>query len=437
MNRSGGKQTIVKMFEISDIYTGNSINEEEKNKKYLSVISGYNYIGTKDIGFDQHIIYENGIKIPKNERKFKVAPAGSTLLCIEGGSAGRKIGLTRQDVCFGNKLCAFVPKINHKFVFYFLQTESFRRVFSLNKNGLIGGVSVNKLKEIEIPFPPLAEQERIVQKIEELFAEIDAGIEKLKIVQNQIKLYRQSVLKNAFEGNLHKNSEWAIKKIGDIFYINPKTNLPELKDDELISFLPMSAVKQEINVFEVQKVPYSKVKKGYSKFSDNDVLFAKITPCMENGKMCVVHHLLKGIGFGSTEFHVLRSKGQMEPLFLFYFLVQPIFRAMAVPFMTGAVGQKRVPADYIYDYKIPVPPLAEQERIVAEIETRFERADAMELAVQNALDTAEKLKQAILKKAFRGELVPQNPNDEPASVLLERIRAARDSELSKSKRGKK
>lgn len=86
---------------------------------------------------------------------------------------------------------------------------------------------------------------------------------------------------------------------------------------------------------------------------------------------------------------------------------------------------------------VPVPTLAEQKRIVAEIEARFKRADAMELEVQNALDAAEKLKQAILKKAFRGELVPQNPDDEPASILLDRIRAARAAEQKHRKKGKK
>ena len=136
---------VCKLDEICDIFTGNSINEKEKLEKYTNISMGYNYIGTKDVGFDQCIDYENGIKIPTNDLKFKIAPKGSVLFCIEGGSAGRKIGLTNQDVCFGNKLCAFVSKIDNRYIFYFLQTSDFRNIFSYNKNGLIGGVSVNKL----------------------------------------------------------------------------------------------------------------------------------------------------------------------------------------------------------------------------------------------------------------------------------------------------
>lgn len=429
---------VCKLDEICDIFTGNSINEKEKLEKYTNISTGYNYIGTKDIGFDQCIDYDNGIKIPTNDLKFKIAPKGSVLLCIEGGSAGRKIGLTNQDVCFGNKLCAFVSKIDNRYIFYFLQTSDFRNIFSYNKNGLIGGVSVNKLKEIEIPPPPLAEQGRIVAKIEELFAGIDAGVENLKSVKNQIALYRQSVLKSAFDGTLYKTTEWNFTSIGTVCDINPKTVLPDFSDDSIVSFLPMPTVEAETGAFSLETVEYKKVKKGYTKFQNNDVLFAKITPCMENGKSCVVHDLIQGVGFGSTEFHVLRCHAGMLPEYVFYFVVQKVFRSKAIPFMTGAVGQKRVPADYLRDYEIPVPTLAEQERIVAEIESRFERADALETTVDRALNDAEKLKQAVLKKAFSGELVPQNPDDEPASVLLDRIRAERAAEQrANPKKGKR
>lgn len=292
------------------------------------------------------------------------------------------------------------------------------------------------LNSLEIPLPPLAEQGRIVAKIEELFAGIDAGVENLKSVKNQIALYRQSVLKSALDGTLYKTTEWNFTSIGTVCDINPKTVLPDFSDDSIVSFLPMPTVEAETGAFSPETVEYKKVKKGYTKFQNNDVLFAKITPCMENGKSCVVRDLIQGVGFGSTEFHVLRCHAGMLPEYVFYFVVQKAFRSKAISFMTGAVGQKRVPADYLRDCEIPVPTLAEQERIVAEIESRFERADALETAVDRALNDAEKLKQAVLKKAFSGELVPQNPDDEPASVLLDRIRAARASELP-AKKGKR
>ena len=115
-------------------------------------------------------MYDNGIAIPKQyEDKFRIAPNHSILMCIEGGSAGRKIAIINKDVCFGNKLCCFSPFVDMgKFIYYYLQSPSFIDMFNDNKTGIIGGVSIAKVKEILIPLPPQREMNRIVAKIEEL-----------------------------------------------------------------------------------------------------------------------------------------------------------------------------------------------------------------------------------------------------------------------------
>ena len=159
--------------EIANIYNGNSINETEKAQKYTGRTSGYNFIATKDVGFDCRINYNNGIKIPLDSDKFKKVPPNSILLCIEGGSAGRKIAISEEQVCFGNKLCAFVPLIVQvQFVYFFLQSPSFVSIFKSTVSGIIGGVSINRIKDMCIPIPPLAEQKRIIEKIEEFLCYI-------------------------------------------------------------------------------------------------------------------------------------------------------------------------------------------------------------------------------------------------------------------------
>lgn len=156
----------VNVADIANIYTGNSINENEKKTKYMKGASGYCYIATKDVGFDNIINYDNGVKIPNTDNKFRIAPKNSVLLCIEGGSAGRKISVTDKDVCFGNKLCCFVAiSVNVFFLYYYLQSPVFHLIFKENINGIIGGVSINKLKQLKIPLPPIEEQGRIVDKI--------------------------------------------------------------------------------------------------------------------------------------------------------------------------------------------------------------------------------------------------------------------------------
>ena len=163
-----------RLSNIANLYTGNSINEAEKNTRYTNV-QGTEYIATKDVKFDNSIDYQNGVAIPNQYvANFRIAPAKSVLMCIEGGSAGRKIGILDQEVCFGNKLCCFAPYTDiSEYIFYYLQSPLFFEIFSSNKNGIIGGVSVNNLKQLFIPLPPLNEITRIVNKIKALQKSIE------------------------------------------------------------------------------------------------------------------------------------------------------------------------------------------------------------------------------------------------------------------------
>lgn len=162
-----------KLNRIADIYTGNSIPETVKKNKYMHIKEGYNYIGTKDLGFNHEFTYENGVKIPYDENGFKYADIDDILMCIEGGSAGKKIGILSEKVCFGNKLCKFgiiTEDIIPKYLYYYLQSPVFLKNFYGNLSGIIGGVSINKIKQIEIKYPSVEEQQKIVDKIEELLS---------------------------------------------------------------------------------------------------------------------------------------------------------------------------------------------------------------------------------------------------------------------------
>ena len=155
------------------VYTGNSISETEKKSRYTNVV-GREYVGTKDVGFDCSVHYNNGVAIPKQyEDKFKIAPANAVLMCIEGGSAGRKVAIIDRDICFGNKLCCFAPFVDiSKFIFYYLQTPYFFEMFNSGKTGIIGGVSVNNVKNLIIPIPPAQEIRRILDKLEQVLSSI-------------------------------------------------------------------------------------------------------------------------------------------------------------------------------------------------------------------------------------------------------------------------
>lgn len=344
------------------------------------------------------------------------------ILVVWDGARAGFCGSYNNRGILGSTIMALSPLlVNKKLIEYFIQSK-FQILNKQTKGTGIPHVKPDLFWNFLFKLPPLNEQKRIVEKIEEEFGKIDEGVEKLKLAQEQIKQYRQSVLKSAFDGKLYKTTEWEEKMFSQVLDVNPKTDIPDIKDDDLISFLPMPAVQAEINIYNEDFVKYSKVKKGYTKFKNRDVLFAKITPCMENGKSCVVDNLKFGIGFGSTEFHILRSLGSILPEIVFYYVVQESFRKRAQNVMTGAVGQRRVPADYLKNISINLPTIDEQKQIVKEIEKRFKVADEVERVIAENLEKAEQLKQSILKKAFEGRLVPQDPTDEPASILLDKIK---------------
>ncbi len=197
----------VRLSTANDMYTGNSINENEKKQKYTGLSDGYFYIGTKDVGFDHTINYDNGVRIPYDNEKFRIAPQNSILLCVEGGSAGRKISFTNQDVCFGNKLCCFVSfGVDYKFLYYYFQSPLFQSAFKENTTGIIGGVSVNTLKSMFLPIPPLNEQLRIVKEITKLEPFIDGyriaeeNLAKLNLTFPEF--LKKSILQEAVQGKL-------------------------------------------------------------------------------------------------------------------------------------------------------------------------------------------------------------------------------------------
>ncbi len=226
---------------------------------------------------------------------------------------------------------------------------------------------------------------------------------------------------------------WGFPTLEEIVEVNPKLDKTQFEDDLDVSFVPMPAVEAEsgeIDVSELRK--FSDVKKGYTAFQENDVLFAKITPCTENGKMAVVPSVKNGVGFGSTEFHVLRSYSGISPQYVYYYVSSKLFRIEAEHNMTGAVGQRRVPAPWLSAVEIPLPPSNEQHRIVAKIEELFSELDKGIESLKRAREQLKIYRQALLKHAFEGKLTEQWRKDntdksETADQLLDRIKRERET----------
>ncbi len=288
-----------------------------------------------------------------------------------------------------------------------------------NFSGYVSGTTRLKLsqgamKKIPIVYPTNKEtQQAIVDKIESLFAEIDAGIACLKTAGQQLKQYRQALLKNAFNGELTKQwrlengvniNRWHTTTIGKIATISPPKdkNIDDNQDVSFSSMHLMSSSLSEHLSYEIKK--WADVKKGFTVFKNNDVLLAKITPCFENGKSAVAQNLTNGVGTGSTEFMVLRCNELMLPKFLYFLVNTPNFKQAGIHNMTGSVGHKRVPKDFVSSWIFDLPSLAEQTQIVAILESKLTACDQLASELATQLKQAELLKQAVLKAAFSGRL---------------------------------
>lgn len=364
----------------------------------------------------------------------KLYPINTVIIAMYGATIG-KVGIlsieaTTNQAC----ACAIVYKnILFKYVFHYLiyQKEAF---INKSKGGAQPNLSQEIIKKHEIPLPPIKEQQRIVNRIESLFAKLDRAKELIENTLAQFEQNKMAILHKAFTGELTAKwrkennidlSSWENGILMDFCKINPKKiNTKEFDDDMIVSFIPMPCVSDiwgKIVKKELRKL--GEVKKGYTNFFEGDVLFAKITPCMENGKSAIVDKLENDIGFGSTEFYVLRcDENKLNNKYLHYFVRQKTFRDEAKGEMTGAVGQQRVPKTFLENYKMKVPTIKEQQEIVNILDKLLAKYNKIK-NLEQQLEKIELLKKAILAKAFRGELGTNNPDEESAENLLKEILA--------------
>lgn len=213
-----------------------------------------------------------------------------------------------------------------------------------------------------------------------------------------------AIVEKLHEPSLPKG--WRTVALGDVCEINPSRPADLSRaDDEPTSFVPMDAVDAISGTISKPLLrQFGGIKKGYTCFAEGDVLFAKITPCMQNGKHAIARGLTDGIGFGTTEFHVLRPTDSVLAEWIHFFVRQPEFLLKATEHFTGAVGQQRLPPGYLQDYPIPLPPLPEQKRIVATLREQMAAVEKARAAAQARLEAAKALPAAYLRHVFEADL---------------------------------
>lgn len=383
----------VKLSELGTVITGNTPSKQEQK-----------YWTSSDIPFIKpDIISQNEITELQSANEYvsdaarskaRIVGKGVVLVtCI--GTIG-KICLTGRECAFNQQINAIVPneKVLPEYLAYCIYYNRY------------------KLAEIaNAPVVPIINK----SQFEEFYVSIEKDVE----LQRKILLIlrRAAALVSYRQHQLQKLDElvkarfvemfgmpgtdtfgWGLVPLGSVCHINPKKRQDSrLKSGVEVSFVPMPAVTEHGEIDATAIKEYDEVKTGFTYFAENDVLFAKITPCMENGKGAIAKCLNNGVGFGSTEFHVLRPiSGKTNPYWIYTLTAFSQFRVDAASNMTGSAGQRRVPASFLENYRVSLPPLLLQERFAAFVE----QVNKSKAAVQKALDEAQLLFDSLMQKYF-------------------------------------
>lgn len=414
---------------IAIVVTGKT--PSKKNKEYYG--GKFPFFKPADLDAGRNMQYATEYLSEKGKSISVIIPEKATGICCIGTIG--KCGYFLVEGTTNQQINTVISKINPLYSYYFFNTNSFvRELISKASATTIAIVNKSKLESCLFPVAPLNEQQRIVNRIESLFIKLDRAKELIENTLAQFEQNKMAILHKAFTGELTAKwrkennidlSSWENGILMDFCKINPKKiNTKEFDDDMIVSFIPMPCVSDiwgKIIKKELRKL--GEVKKGYTNFCEGDVLFAKITPCMENGKSAIVDKLENDIGFGSTEFYVLRcDENKLNNKYLHYFVRQKTFRDEAKGEMTGAVGQQRVPKTFLENYKMKVPTIEEQQEIVNILDNLLAKYNKIK-NLEQQLEKIELLKKAILAKAFHGELGTNNPDEESAENLLKEILA--------------
>ncbi len=272
--------------------------------------------------------------------------------------------------------------------------------------GRMPRADIRKLKRLCVPVP------REEAARDSLAAELERKLSKVESMRraSERQIDAAATLECAFLRNaLHTGrgdrlpSGWMRVPLGKMADINPRRKaLGAEKADAMVSFVPMDAIDETLGQIATRITkPLSSVAKGYTYFEEGDVLFAKITPCMQNGKSAIATGLTKGFGFGTTEFHVLRAKPGIRREWLLFLVRTREFRDAAEAKFDGSAGQQRVPADFMRDYPVPIPPtIDDQENIVKDVERQRKAISRIRAASANERDAVSALPGAILREAF-------------------------------------
>jgi type I restriction enzyme S subunit len=363
---------------------------------------------------------------------------GDFLMVWDGARSGY-VGKAIKGVLGSTLMKIDFPGIHAAYAFYYLKSK-YLQINTKAKGTGIPHVDPNILWNYDFPISPLPEQYRIVAKIEELFSSLDKGIESLKTAQQQLKIYRQSVLDKAFKvrntnksGNDKKHAtRWtwiSLKAACEIIGGVTKGRDFKGKPTVLLPYLRVANVQDgyldlnEIRMIEALPSDLEKYRLQYG-----DILYTEGGDKDKLGRGTIWKNEVENCIHQNHIFRARPKSNEYNSNYISYYSQSKSAKDYFYKNGKQTTNLASINLTILSELPIPMPPsLEEQQFIVSEIERRLSVCDKLEESINQGLQQAEVLRQSILKKAFAGQLVPQDPNDEPAAVLLERIKAEREA----------
>ena len=401
---------------ISKIFNGDSLNESLKKKYESDDLSHLAYISSKDINANTSAItYDNGLRIPKDDAKLKVAPKSSSLLCIEGGSAGRKIAFTNQEVCFVNKLACFAIKkgSNSQYLFFSLKGSPFQTQFKLSMTGMIGGVAISNINNFSIPIPPLKEQDAIVQFLEFKTSKIDEAIILKEQQINLLKERKQIIIHKAVTRGLDDSvnlkdsgvdwiddipGHWEVKRVKHL--LDERT---ERSEDGKEPLLMMSQIHGLVVRSDFHsKAEVAQNSEGNKIVKTNDLVFNKLKAHLG----VFFKSNIEFDGIVSPDYAVYYSKGIFSDLkFLELLFRNPEYIKEFICRATGIVeGLIRLYTSDLFDIHVAVPPKNEQKKSLEYIETASQKIETAISLKQQEIAKLKEYKSSLINSVVTGKV---------------------------------
>ncbi|WP_405154679.1 restriction endonuclease subunit S [Paenibacillus sp. FSL K6-0108] len=355
----------------------------------------------------------------------KCKPQRDDIFMIKSGATTGNVAMVETDEEFSiwsplALIRADKEKIIPKYLYYFIGSSAFREQVEISWSfGTQQNIGMKVIENLFLSVPSLHFQEKLVQYMESKVVQIDKLIEMKGEIIHLLEQQRQSIITESVTKGLNPDvkmkdsgvewigeipEHWEVKRLKNVLALNPSKNEVDALKGLGVTFLPMENIlaPNEVNISITKNI--EEVYSGYTYFKNNDLVVAKVTPCFENGNIAVMQNLKNSIGFGTTELHVLRAKPKQNIYFYFYLAQSAPFKQEGVSTMYGVGGLKRIPSEFILNYKFAMPSVSEQNEIVEFLNEKCTELECIKKLINGQIEKLKEYRQSLIYEAVTGKI---------------------------------